>query len=360
MTPNRAAVAAVISAVWAPIHGWVARPLRWSSSTILPAVAAGTAKPMPTLPPPATPFALGTVEIAVFTPTWRPAQVTSGPPELPGLMAASVWIAPARTVVPPPALGTGMWRFNALTIPLVTVPDSPSGAPRATTGCPTTRTSRRARVSTGRPVRSTFNRARSVIGSVPIRVAGSRSPSLNSTSIVPELTASAITWSLVSTRPSAEMIEPLPEPALSLPVANTVTTEGRTDAESATVSQVPAAGRVASTARAPPAPASRASTSPPTPPSTSLRRWTDSCGAAAPDRSLMGPHSASPVALPPSPLRDWRADRPTPVPPAVRPGCRDWSGRPRSRQRWRAGRSGSPRPGRLRPVRVRTPPAGRR
>ena len=32
--------------------------------------------------------------MAVLTPTTRPAESSSGPPELPGLMAASVWMAP--------------------------------------------------------------------------------------------------------------------------------------------------------------------------------------------------------------------------------------------------------------------------
>ena len=47
----------------------------------------GTAKPTPTLPLPLPPVA-----IWVFTPTTRPRESSSGPPELPGLMAASVWM----------------------------------------------------------------------------------------------------------------------------------------------------------------------------------------------------------------------------------------------------------------------------
>ena len=47
----------------------------------------GTAKPMPMFPEPAP-----VVAMAVFTPTTRPWRSTSGPPELPGLMEASVWI----------------------------------------------------------------------------------------------------------------------------------------------------------------------------------------------------------------------------------------------------------------------------
>ena len=45
----------------------------------------GTAKPMPMLPPDGE-------KIAVFTPTTSPAALNSGPPELPGLIDASVWM----------------------------------------------------------------------------------------------------------------------------------------------------------------------------------------------------------------------------------------------------------------------------
>ena len=52
----------------------------------------GIAKPTPMLPasPPALP---PVVAIAEFTPTTWPRRLTSGPPELPGLIAASVWTA---------------------------------------------------------------------------------------------------------------------------------------------------------------------------------------------------------------------------------------------------------------------------
>jgi hypothetical protein len=43
------------------------------------------AKPMPIEPP-------ERLRIAVFTPTSRPSMSTSAPPELPGLIAASVWM----------------------------------------------------------------------------------------------------------------------------------------------------------------------------------------------------------------------------------------------------------------------------
>jgi hypothetical protein len=45
----------------------------------------GIAKPMPIEPPPR-------LKIAVLMPISRPSVVTSAPPELPGLIAASVWM----------------------------------------------------------------------------------------------------------------------------------------------------------------------------------------------------------------------------------------------------------------------------
>ena len=53
--------------------------------TIEETVLDGMAKPMPSLPP-------DSLLICVLTPTTRPAAFRSGPPELPWLMAASVWI----------------------------------------------------------------------------------------------------------------------------------------------------------------------------------------------------------------------------------------------------------------------------
>ena len=49
------------------------------------AVALGIAKPSPSLPPDCD-------RMNVFTPTTSPLMFTSGPPELPGLMGASVWM----------------------------------------------------------------------------------------------------------------------------------------------------------------------------------------------------------------------------------------------------------------------------
>ena len=69
-------------------------------------------------------------EMAVLMPITSPSRFTSGPPLLPGLMAASVWMKSSRSVMPIP-------RPFALTMPAVTVPSSPNGSPRANTQSPT-------------------------------------------------------------------------------------------------------------------------------------------------------------------------------------------------------------------------------
>ena len=79
----------------------------------------------------------GTVAPAVGTPTSWSSQFTSAPPLLPGLIAASVCTAPTSSAWPPLSPGTWTVRSSALTMPDVTVPERPSGAPSATTGWPT-------------------------------------------------------------------------------------------------------------------------------------------------------------------------------------------------------------------------------
>ncbi len=92
------------------------------------AVLIGIAKPMPTLPLPPPP-----VSIWELIPITLPEASISGPPELPGLIAASVWI----TLEIEKPLGAWIWRCSAETMPLVTVRSSPKGLPIATTGSPT-------------------------------------------------------------------------------------------------------------------------------------------------------------------------------------------------------------------------------
>jgi hypothetical protein len=80
-------------------------------------VFAGTANPMPTLP------WLPAVAICEFTPITRPLASMSGPPELPGLIGASVWMT--SSIVKP--LGARISRPRPEMIPAVAVRSSPSG-----------------------------------------------------------------------------------------------------------------------------------------------------------------------------------------------------------------------------------------
>ena len=76
---------------WAPMTGYSASPVRRIWSTVVRTCSMGIAKPTPMLP--ASPDAPPLVAIAEFTPTTSPARFTSGPPEFPGLIAASVCTA---------------------------------------------------------------------------------------------------------------------------------------------------------------------------------------------------------------------------------------------------------------------------
>ena len=128
---------------------------------------------------------------------------TRAPPELPGLMAASVWMKFSKVLMP-------SWvRPSALTMPLVTVWPTPKGLPMASTGSPMTSASESPSVITGRSVRSTFRMARSVSGSVPITCAALLRPSVSRTSI---WSASSITWLLVRMYPAGLTMTPEPRP----------------------------------------------------------------------------------------------------------------------------------------------------
>ena len=84
----------------------------------------GTANPTPTFAP------VPPVKIAVVMPITSPRRLSSGPPELPGLTAASV----CRTRCSRPSTGNG--RDVALITPTVTVWDSANGFPIATAQSP--------------------------------------------------------------------------------------------------------------------------------------------------------------------------------------------------------------------------------
>src|SRR5918911_351404 len=71
--------------------------------------------------------------MAVFMPMTFPSMFSSGPPELPGLIEASVWM---KSVNVRPASFDGTERPSAETTPVVTEPLSPNGLPTATTFSP--------------------------------------------------------------------------------------------------------------------------------------------------------------------------------------------------------------------------------
>ncbi len=130
-TPVKPARAASVgSTARMPMPGSDALPRAMSWGTIRFTRSTGIARPTPADAPEVD-------RIAVFTPMSRPALSMSGPPELPGFTAASVWMAPAISR----NSEVGRLRSSALTMPEVSVRDSPKGFPMAYTVCPM-RTSR--------------------------------------------------------------------------------------------------------------------------------------------------------------------------------------------------------------------------
>ena len=118
------------------------------------AMSIGMAKPMP----------FESAAIAVLMPTTLAPASSSGPPELPGLIAASVWMRLLRFWLP----SVVIVRPLADTMPLVTEFEYvPSGLPIATTSCPTLSSLERPSCATGRSVPSILTIARSVRVSMP-------------------------------------------------------------------------------------------------------------------------------------------------------------------------------------------------
>ena len=114
--------------------------------------------------------------ICEFTPITWPSASSSGPPELPGLIAASVW----RTPEIGKPLGDWISRSSAEMMPVVTVPERPNGLPMAIASSPGRSWLEEASwsgcVSAGILEASTWRTARSVDGSLPISLAGSSEP----------------------------------------------------------------------------------------------------------------------------------------------------------------------------------------
>ncbi|EME69093.1 hypothetical protein H261_15210 [Paramagnetospirillum caucaseum] len=141
--------------------------------------------------------------MAVLMPISLPCRSTRAPPELPGLMAASVWMKLWTSEMPT------LVRARAETMPWVTVWPTPNGLPTAITTSPTSMASESPSTRVGKlslPP-SILRTARSVRSSEPtMRASNSR----RSDSTTVTSSASLITWWLVTTVPSAAMITPEP------------------------------------------------------------------------------------------------------------------------------------------------------
>src|SRR5439155_9740866 len=152
--------------------------------------------------------------IAVLTPITSPRVVTNGPPELPGLSAASVWMTSSMSR---PERDRSD-RPSALTTPAVTEWWKPYGLPIAIATCPTRTPRESPNVAQGSAVPSIRMTARSVSVSCPTTSARLEWPSGMTTARGP---ASATTWLLVRMRPSGvkRTPEPPPRPASILTTA---------------------------------------------------------------------------------------------------------------------------------------------
>src|SRR5215218_1642770 len=157
---------------------------------------------MPTFP------GLPALAIWELTPTTRPLESSSGPPELPGLIGASVWMT--SSIWKP--FGARISRPTPDTIPAVAVRSSPNGWPMATTASPTWTSSEFASGSARSPPAcfgSTRTTARSDETSLPRTRASSRLPrSPNFTCVV---LAAPTTCALVTMVPSRPTTNPVPD-----------------------------------------------------------------------------------------------------------------------------------------------------
>ena len=105
------------------------------------------AKPSPWLPP-------DRLRMKVLIPTTSPSAFTRGPPLLPGLIGASVWMKSMGASI-------SVWRAVALMMPKVTVLARPCGLPMAKTSSPCFTAALSRRVSAGSPMASILRTARS-------------------------------------------------------------------------------------------------------------------------------------------------------------------------------------------------------
>ena len=149
----------------------------------------------------AKPIDWASSEISVLRPITWPQRSTSGPPELPGLMGASVWIIGSSEM-------PGSVRLRPLTIPRVIVWSRPMGLPMATTSSPTLMPDESPSLAVGSgPDDSTRSSARSSTGSRPMTRAVTLVPL---SSVTDREAAPSTTWALVRIWPSLSMMTPEP------------------------------------------------------------------------------------------------------------------------------------------------------
>ena len=130
----------------------------------------GIAKPSP---------APGPERTRVLMPITSPSALSSGPPELPGLIAASVWIRSKRF---PEIPSWATLRLRLLMMPIVTVFSNPKGLPTAIAQSPTLNRSESPRAAVGQgPLPSNRTTARSVRLSLPTTLAATLRPSVSPT-----------------------------------------------------------------------------------------------------------------------------------------------------------------------------------
>ena len=189
----------------------------------------GIAKPTPELLPELD-------AICSLIPISSPFASSSGPPELPGLIEASVWIALSM----PKLVSPSTVRFVAEITPIESDWSSPNGLPIAATGSPTVKLER-SESSTGcrsRPSGSTLISATSASASKPLISAGTRLRSPNSTKTClascgvpppfrwPPLVT---TWALVTMSPSLSTTNPDPWPAEPPPPRTSLVLPSKTE-----------------------------------------------------------------------------------------------------------------------------------
>ena len=159
----------------------------------------------------------------MFTPIAAPRWSTSGPPELPGLSAASVWIT--LSIRRPSCVRSE--RPSALTMPAVTVARKPNGLPSAITSCPTRApASPRGAIGTSSGAR----RAAAPGRSRDRRRRAAPASALPSASVAVTLARAVTTWLFVTTKPSGVSTKPEPPPSARRPGRRSSRPRGRRSA----------------------------------------------------------------------------------------------------------------------------------